>query len=195
MSDMNRREALTLLALSPLAATVRAVPRASAAEVAVELAAAEPLFFTPHELATVSMLADIIIPADERSGSATQAGVPAYIDYLLSDEVGRSSGLAIRGGLAWLDAESQKRFQHDFIDLQDAQRTAILDDIAWPERAKPEMSHGVAFFNRFRDLVGSGFFSSKMGVEDLRYQGNSVVMEWKGCPPEALKKLGVSYPT
>jgi hypothetical protein len=193
MSDMNRREALTLLALTPLAATVRAVPRASATETAVELAPPKLLFFTPHELATVSVLADIIIPADERSGSATDAGVPTYIDFVLSDAPEDSSRLAIRGGLAWLDAESQKRFQHNFVDLQDAQRKAILDDIAWPERAKPEMSHGVAFFNRFRDLVGSGFFSSKMGVEDLRYMGNTVVMEWKGCPPEALQKLGVSY--
>jgi hypothetical protein len=69
----------------------------------------------------------------------------------------------------------------------------MLDDIAWPDRAKPEMSHGVAFFSRFRDLVGSGFFSSKLGVEDLQYRGNTVVMEWTGCPPEALAKLGVRY--
>jgi hypothetical protein len=195
MSDMNRREALTLLALTPLAATVRA-GGASATEAVLAPAAlpavAAPLFFTPHEFATVSLLADLIIPRDDRSGSATDAGVPEYIDFILQD-VASGSATAVRGGLAWLDAESHRRFAANFVDLQDGQRTAILDDIAWPDRARPEMSHGVAFFNRIRDLVGSGFFSSKMGVEDLRYQGNTVLMEWTGCPPEALRKLGVSY--
>ena len=191
MSDMNRREAITLLALTPLAATVR-VGNAKSAEAAMAPAPAELLFFTPHEFATVSVLADLIIPKDERSGSATDAGVPEYIDFILQD-VGSGSAVAVRGGLAWVDAESHRRFQAGFIDLQAAQQTAILDDIAFPDRARPEMSHGVAFFNRFRDLVGSGFFSSKVGVEDLRYQGNTVVMEWTGCPPEALQKLGVRY--
>ena len=74
-----------------------------------------------------------------------------------------------------------------------AERQAVLDDIAWPTRARPELSQGVAFFNRFRDLTASGFFSSKIGVDDLRYRGNTVVMEWAGCPDEALAKLGVSY--
>ncbi len=195
MSDMNRREALALLALTPLAATVRA-GSASASEILPEVAPAtapeQLLFFTPHEFATVSALADLVIPKDERSGSATDAAVPEYIDFILQDAAS-GSAVAIRGGLAWLDAESHRRFQADFIHLHPEQRTAILDDIAWPDRARPEMSHGVAFFTRFRDLVGSGFFSSKMGVEDLQYRGNTVVLEWTGCPPEALAKLGVRY--
>ena len=70
---------------------------------------------------------------------------------------------------------------------------AVLDDIAWPERARPELSQGVEFFNRMRDLTASGFYSSKMGVEDLQYLGNTVVPEWHGCPPEALARLGVKY--
>src|SRR5690606_24943913 len=115
------------------------------------------LFFTPHEFATASALADLIIPRDERSGSATDAKVPEYIDFILHDVAGDSTRTSIRGGLAWLDAESHRRFQHDFVDLAPAQHTAILDDIAYPDRAMPEMSHGVAFFSRFRDLVGSGF--------------------------------------
>jgi hypothetical protein len=195
MSDMNRREALTLLALTPFAATVRAGSASAAepvAEIAPERKPERLLFFTPHEFATGSLLADLIIPRDERSGSATDAGVMEYIDFILQDAAS-GSAVEIRGGLAWLDAESHRRYQHDFLDLTPAQHTAILDDIAWPDRAKPQMSHGVAFFSRFRDLVGSGFFSSKLGVEDLQYRGNTVVMEWTGCPPEALTKLGVRY--
>jgi hypothetical protein len=101
----------------------------------------------------------------------------------------------MRGGLAWLDNESRRRFGKDFITATAANRSALLDDIAWPDRAAPELSQGVAFFNRFRDLTASGFFSSKMGVQDLRYMGNTVVPVWKGCPDEALAKLGVSYGT
>src|SRR2546422_203943 len=75
-----------------------------------------------------------------------------------------------------------------------AERAAVLDDIAWPKKAKPAVGPGVAFFNAFRDLTASGFWSSKMGVQDLRYMGNVVVPEWKGCPDEQLKNLGVKYP-
>jgi hypothetical protein len=97
----------------------------------------------------------------------------------------------MRGGLAWIDLECQDRYDKTFLDCTAEQRSAVLDDIAWPANAKPELSQGVAFFNSFRDLTASGFWSSKMGVEDLKYLGNVMVPEWKGCPPEALKKLGV----
>jgi hypothetical protein len=120
---------------------------------------------------------------------AIDAGVPEFMDFILNENPGMQTG--IRGGLAWLDQESRQRFGQEFIDTADANRRAILDDIAWPKRARPEFSHGVAFFNSFRDLAASGFFSSRLGVEDLRYIGNQFVMEWKGCPPEALAKLGV----
>ncbi len=150
-----------------------------------------PAFFTPHEWETVRVLADLIIPRDERSGSATEAGVPEYMDFMLND---RTDGQTpMRGGLAWLDNECSERFGKTFVAATDAQRTAILDDIAWPKKARPEMSQGVAFFNMFRDMTASGFWSSKMGVTDLNYQGNTFVPEWKGCPPEALQKLGVNY--
>ena len=99
----------------------------------------------------------------------------------------------IRGGLAWLDHECDDRYGKTFVTCTDAERTALLDDIAWPKKAKREHAAGVACFNSFRDLTASGFFSSKLGVQDLRYIGNTFVAEWKGCPPEALAKLGVSY--
>lgn len=100
---------------------------------------------------------------------------------------------AMRGGLAWLDTECVERFGHPFLACTDAERRALLDLIAWPAKAPPELSHGVAFFSRVRDLTASGFWSSKMGIADLQYLGNTAVAEWTGCPPEALAKLGVKY--
>jgi hypothetical protein len=153
-----------------------------------------PKFFTAEEWELVRLLVDYVIPKDAKSGSATDAGVPEFMDYMMSDpEASPSSRIAMRGGLAWLDAESRRRFGAGFVAATDAQRRAILDDIAWPKRARSEMSHGVAFFNRFRDLTASGFFSSALGYADLDYRGNTFVAEWTGCPPEALRKLGVSY--
>ena len=151
-------------------------------------------FFTAAEWRTVSVLADDIIPADARSGSATQAGVPAFIDYHLSvPEASEDTRLAVRGGLAWLNTESRKRFRRNYATLSQAQRNQILDDIAWPKQVKPEFSHGAAFFTRMRDLVGMGFFSSAMGWKDLRYEGNVFNPDWQGCPEPAMQKLGVSH--
>ena len=99
----------------------------------------------------------------------------------------------VRGGLAWLDHECDDRYGKTFVTASDAERGALLDDIAWPRKAKPEHAAGVAFYNSFRNLTASGFWSSKMGIEDLQYQGNRFVTEWQGCPPEALAKLGVTY--
>src|SRR5262249_37254447 len=101
--------------------------------------------------------------------------------------------VAMRGGLAWLDEECRNRFKKSFVDSSDAQRRQVLDDIAWPGKARAEMSHGVAFFSHFRDFTASGFFSSAIGWKDLQYLGNVAVPVWNGCPPEALAKLGVSY--
>jgi len=153
-----------------------------------------PKFFTTAEWRLVRMLADYVIPRDARSGSATDAKVPEYMDFLLADrEASEGSRVAMRGGLAWINTEARERFGTSFVGATDAQRRQILDDIAWPARAKPEHSQGVAFFNRFRDLTASGFFSSQMGWNDLRYIGNLSLPAWDGCPPAALQKLDVSY--
>ncbi len=201
MANLHRRDVVQLLAVAPLAAAFDWTPadaeRARASAGTARAAAAttgtqfEPAFFTPHEYRTVRLLVDLILPADERSGSATDAGVPEFMDFIVADQSGRQT--AMRGGLAWLDVQCLRRNGNTFFDSADAERSALLDEIAWPERARPEMSHGVAFFNSFRDLTASGFFSSRMGVEDLRYQGNTFMADWNGCPPEALDKFGVSY--
>ena len=167
-----------------------------------------PKFFTRHEYQTVRVLVDYIIPRDERSGSATDAGVPQYMDFVLSDQTPppgppnptrrfyvapTAAQINVRGGLAWLDTECARRFGagKTFLTATDPQRREVLDDIAWPAKAKPELSHGVAFFTRMRDMTAAGFFSSKMGVQDLRYMGNMPMAKWDGCPPNVLEKLGV----
>ena len=194
-----RRSILQMLALAPTAAAFtwteaeaqQAHQHAAAATATAQAtkAAFKPKFFTAHEYATVRMLVDLVIPKDERSGSATEAGVPEFMDFIMGDESGRQ--LAMRGGLAWLDRECVTRFDKMFVNCTAAERTQVLDDIAWPQTAKPELSHGVAFFNSFRDLTASGFWTTRMGIKDLAYTGNVYVPEWKGCPDEVMKKLGL----
>ncbi len=193
MSGMNRREVVRLLAVAPLAgAFTWTAPEIDEAWRLVGLERRfQPRFFTPHEWETVRLLADLILPRDGRSGSATDAGVPEFIDFLMADRDDERRQTAMRGGLAWVDVQCRERFGHDFLDCADAERSALLDLIAWPAKAPAELSHGVEFFNSFRNLTASGFWSSKMGVRDLQYIGNRAIAEWRGCPEEQLRKLGL----
>jgi gluconate 2-dehydrogenase gamma chain len=198
VSDLTRRDLVTLLGVTAAVAACGRRPAGTSADAKrqAESTAAlmrAPQFFTPHEFATVTLLADLVIPADERSGGASDAGVPAYIDFALREVEEETMRLAMRGGLAWLDAESGRRFGRTFVDAAPAQRIAILDDIAWPARVAPGLANGAAFFSDFRDLVATAFWSSRSGVRDLQYQGNLALPEWTGCPDAALRKLGVSY--
>jgi gluconate 2-dehydrogenase gamma chain len=199
-SEMSRRDAVQLLAALPFAAFL-SWPTAeqekvrgfvdSALKSAGEGVAYAPQFFTAAEFRTARILADMIIPRDERSGNASDAGVPEFMDFMMIDRPGNQKWM--RDGLAWLDAQSNTRFSKPFSDATPEQREQILNDIAWPARAPTTLTAGASFFNRFRDLTSSGFWSSRIGVKDLQYQGNLFVPEWNGCPPAALRKLGVSY--
>jgi len=201
MTKISRRTALQLVGAAPVAAAMAWTPaEAEQAHTHAQQARAaaakqskpyKPKFFTAHEYATVAVLVDLIIPKDDRSGSATDAGVPEFMDFMMNDRPDGQNPM--RGGLAWLDAECYDRFGKTFLDASPENRTAVLDDIAWPKKARAELSQGVAFFNMFRDLTASGFWSSKIGIADLDYQGNTFVAEWKGCPDPALRKLGVQY--
>jgi hypothetical protein len=193
---MNRRQALRLISVTPFIGTLEWCPddvRKAALQVD-ELAASPfaPQFFTESEWRTVNVLVDIIIPRDERSGSATDAKVPEFMDFMLN-EASEQRQTMMRDGLRWLDDESQRRFTAAFADAAEAQRTRILDDVAFPDRAPEALADAVSFFNSFRDLTASGFFSSRMGYDDLGYIGNQPMREFPGCPEPALRKLGVSY--
>ncbi len=197
-----RRDAIKALAMLPLAAAWEfSTPQLARAatvfspEFAADVAGTPyaPKFFTAREFKAVGVLADMIIPADDRSGSATDAKVPAYIDWLMADsETSRDDRTSMRGGLAWLDLQASVRFGKAFVTASDAERRQILDEIAWPKKAKPEMGPGVEFFNNFRDLTASGFFSTELGYKDVRFVGSTFNPGYNGCPPEAMAKLGVS---
>lgn len=197
-SAISRRRALQVLGAVPVAAALGPTVVAQQAKTLAPAVASQvpnaPKFFNAHEWRTLRVLVDYIVPRDERSGSATDAKVPEYIDFLLAEkDANPATQVAMQGGLAWLDTECRKRFQKSFADAADADRRQVLDDIAYPAKAKPEMSYGVAFFNRVRDMTASGFYSSAMGWQDLKYQGNVFNPGYDGCPPAALEKLGVSY--
>ena len=147
-------------------------------------------FFNEHEMATIAVLADLIIPADDNSGSATDAGVPEFIEFIVKDMPYHQTPM--RGGLMWLDHESNKRYDLDFIKSSEEQQKAILDDIAYPDEVKPEFEHGARFFSRIRNLVATGFFTTKMGIDDLGYVGN-VPNVWDGVPQDVLEKHGMEY--
>ncbi|WP_121357227.1 gluconate 2-dehydrogenase subunit 3 family protein [Flavisolibacter nicotianae] len=206
---MNRRESLKAIGITTLSASVlvdackpkekeKTAPETAAdkeansdrqaGEIERDKALRAETFFTAHEMATITVLGDIIIPKDDRSGSASDAKVPEFIEFIVKDMPDHQ--LPMRGGLRWLDVQSLNRYGKSFKDCAQKQQLELVDAIAYPEKAKPEMQQGVAFFNRLRNLVASGFFSSKMGIEDLGYVGNRP-NKWEGVPPEIIKQYGL----
>jgi hypothetical protein len=162
----------------------------TAAELAREKKLLSEKFFDDHEMKTITILADIIIPKDEVSGSASDAGVPAFIEFIAKDQPRYQTPL--RGGIKWLDIQSLKRFNADFASCTSQQQIEIVDEIAFPEKAKPELQQGVAFFNTMRDLTACGFFTSEIGIKDLGYVGNKP-NQWDGVPEDVLAQYGLKY--
>jgi outer membrane murein-binding lipoprotein Lpp len=147
-------------------------------------------FFTAHEMKVITLLGDIIIPKDAVSGSASEAKVPDFIEFIVKDMPEHQT--PIRGGLRWLDMQCFRQFNQSFTDITDQQRLTMVDQIAYPEKAAPDMKFGVSFFNKMRDLVTTGFYTSEMGVKDLGYMGN-VPNQWNGVPDDVLKQYGYAY--
>lgn len=195
---VSRRELFNIIGAVPAAALVAGSPAAASVltqdgsgHIAAQAGAKEPYkrqTFDDHQWRTVRVLCDLIIPADERSGSATEAGVPEFLDDWIAfravQDRNQDLQAQIFGGLIWLDRESNRQFQKDFADASADQQKELLDRIAYPQRAAEADHPWVVFFDEFRSLVVSGFFSSKMGVTDLPYLGNTVVTEWRGCDPK-----------
>ena len=161
-------------------------------------------FFTDHEMATITVLADIIIPKDEVSGSASDAKVSEFIEFIVKDMP--SHEVPMRGGLRWLDIECLKRYEKTFKDCDQQQQLKIVDDIAYPAieykdekgnkvkkgNVKPGMQPGVAFFSLMRNLTATGFYTSEIGVKDIGYMGNTP-NQWNGVPDDVLKQYGYAY--
>ena len=187
--DVTRRNLIQILGIAPAAAAAQTqAGHTHAAPPAPAKQAYQRKVFDDHQWRSMQVLCDLIIPADEHSGSATAAGVPEFIDDWLDfrarEDGNQDLAAGVLGGLAWLDLESARLFQKDFAAAAPAEQKQILDRIAWPARAAAEDSRWAAFFTHFRDLTVSGFFSSKMGVADLPYLGNKAVAEWQGCDPK-----------
>ncbi len=151
---------------------------------------AEGPFFSATEMATITVLVDIIIPKDEKSGSASEAGVPAFIDFIVRDMP--THQVPMRGGLRWLELQCLTRYGQPFPDCTTAQQLELVDAIAYPENAKPAMKPGVQFFSLMRNLTATGFYTSAIGVKDLDYQGNQPNV-WKGVPAEVLQQHKLNY--
>ena len=153
-----------------------------------------PRLLTTAELATVAALCDMIIPADDKSPSASAVAVPAYINEYVSApyDWAERALVRVRGGLTWLDVESEKRFSARFVALSVSQKTQICDDICFLANAKPEFTAAARFFDQIRDLTASGFYTSDAGMKDLQYIGNVPLASFGPPPPEVLKKLGLS---
>ncbi len=147
-------------------------------------------FFTKHEMATITLLADIIIPKDAKSGSASDAKVPDFIEFIVKDIPEHQ--VPLRGGLRWLDVQCANRFNHAFVDCTPPQQLEMVTAIAYPRKATREMKQGVTFFNRMRDLTATGFFTSKMGIADIGYAGNAP-NRWTGVPEDVLKQYGMEH--
>ncbi len=147
-------------------------------------------FFTPHEKETVAVLSNIIIPADNVSGSATDAGVPDFIEFIVKDKP--ENQVPLRGGLRWLDLQMVSRHGKAFKDCSREQQFAMIDAIAYPEKAAPAMAAGVAFFSRLRNLTVTGFYTSEIGIKDLGYMGNKP-NQWTGVPADVLAQYNLAY--
>ena len=150
----------------------------------------EQTFFTPAEMVTITLLGDIIIPRDKVSGSASDAKVPDFIEFIVKDMPEHQTPM--RGGLRWLELNSLKRFGNSFAAITEKQRFELVDEIAYPNKAKASMKQGVAFFNLMRNLTTTGFYTSEMGVNDVGYMGN-VPNQWNGVPDDVLKQYNLAY--
>jgi len=190
---ISRRDVLRTLAVGVAGGSVLQVIPLEAAELAhlmvhKEKAAAPagkytPKYFTSKQYETILSLCDTIIPKDEKSAGALEAGAPEFIDLLTSEN--EEYQLALGGGLMWLDTHCIDQYGKVFMECTPEQRKEILDLIAFRKNAKkdPGVSQGVAFFAFLRNLTCDGYYTSKIGIQDLQYIGNVTRSEWPGCPP------------
>ncbi len=193
MQGISRRDVLKNLAVSAAGGSVLQLIPAEAAALAHQMVhqakAASlagkytPKFFSPHQYETLTALCDTIIPKDETSGGAVEAGAPEFIDLLSSEN--EEFQLQFGGGLHWLDNACRDRYEHTLLESTPAQKKEILDLIAYRKNVKRDLSlsQGINFFAQLRQMTCDAFYTSKIGIADLQYIGNSALAEFHGCPP------------
>ncbi len=179
-----RRQALVQIAMAPLAAQQHPVHKAAPKPPA---GAHRRRFFNDHEFRTLQNLSNWIIPPDERSPGGIAAGAAEFFDVMSAADPKLAAQFT--GGLAWLDSQTRSRHGKTFLESSREQQQALLDQIAWRAKAPPDLAAGVAFFALMRTWTVDAFFSSRVGIADLGYRGNTAVAEFNGCPEEVVKKL------
>jgi gluconate 2-dehydrogenase gamma chain len=190
-TSISRRDILRSLTVGAAIGSVLQVIPAEAAEYIHQAAHGEksaagkytPKYFSAAQYATLTALCDAILPKDARSGGAIEAGAPEFVDLLTSEN--EEFQLRLGGGLMWLDGFCSDRHGNGFLACTPAQRTEVLDAIAFRKNAKkdPALSQGVAFFALLRNMTCDAYYTSKIGIEDLQYIGNTSLREFPGCPP------------
>jgi gluconate 2-dehydrogenase gamma chain len=188
---ISRRDVLRNLAVGAAGGSVLQVISAQAAELAHGMIRDEksgngkytPKFFSTHQYQTLLLLCDTILPKDEVSGGAVEAGAPEFIDLLTSEN--KAYQAVLGGGLMWLDNFCADRHQRTYLECDPEQQKEVLDQIAFRKNAKsdPTLSHGIAFFAKLRLMTCDGFYTAKMGIADLKYIGNTALAVFPGCPP------------
>ncbi len=192
-NGISRRDILRSLAVGAAGGSVLGMIPAQAAEYAHALVQKEkaasavgkyaPKYFSGHQYETLVSLCDAIIPKDERSGGAVEAGAPEFIDLLTSENVEFQTQLG--GGLMWLDNYCGDQYGQTYLGCTAEQKKTVLDLIAYRKNGKqtPALKSGIAFFAALRNMTCDGFYTSKVGIADLQYIGNTSVHEFPGCPP------------
>ena len=208
---MDRRDSIKALVMGSVSAGVileacetadkKVTPEAAAAnsganadrmkeEIAYNKSLQEEQFFTENEMATVAILAEIIIPKDDVSGSATDAKVADFIGFIVKDKPEFQTPM--RGGLRWLDMQCLTRYEKPFRECSEQQRIELVDKIAFPNKAAADMSQGVTFFSLMRNLTITGFYTTAIGFKDVGFVGNRP-NQWNGVPDDVLKQYNMAY--
>ena len=169
--------------LVPLDAAEKAHRRVNAEKAGSSPGGYMPKFFPPPQYKTLRALCQAIIPPDQESGGAIEAGAPEFIDLLTSENT--ELQLQLGGGIMWLDSTCSERYRQTYLECAAEQQKEILDLIAFRKNAEqyPRLRPGVEFFSTLRKFTADGFFTSKIGMRYLGYVGNIYLSDFPGCPP------------
>jgi len=190
-NSVTRRDILKTLTAGVVAGSVLRVIPAQAAEYAHKMIQAEhaasgtykPKFFSAHQYKTLQTLCQTIIPGDDHSGGAIEAGAPEFIDLITSEN--KDHQLTLGGGIMWLDSACTDRYGKVYLECAPAQQKEMLDSVAFRKNVATDasLSQGVNFFSFLRKLTCDGYFTSEIGIKDLQYKGNAFMKDFRGCPP------------
>lgn len=136
-------------------------------------------FFNPAEYAILDHATELIIPADEGPG-ARAAAVCEFIDLMVSHDV--DIQYQFRTGLAWLDAFATEKMGRGFAGLSVSEQEALLGKLAYRDRQSATELQGREFFKVLREYTVMGFYTSRVGLEELDYPGLKLYSASPECP-------------